>query len=121
MFFATEEMLIEATKRKAAIALLQEPYVGGSSRMRLYRGVKIFQNTGEILTKAAIAMLNPHLDITQHPDLTTDNIAVVSVATKSWKLTLISCSFEPDLPIEPYLEHVTKIFKTKNRKNNHRW
>ncbi|CAB3239337.1 unnamed protein product [Arctia plantaginis] len=41
---ATEEIIIEASNRKAAVVLIQEPYVGAARSMRNYRGVRIFQN-----------------------------------------------------------------------------
>ncbi|CAB3260495.1 unnamed protein product, partial [Arctia plantaginis] len=47
---ATNEVLIEAGKRRVAIALLQEPYVGAAKEMRSHQGVRIFQNAnhGEV-------------------------------------------------------------------------
>lgn len=39
---ATNELLIEAEKRGAAVALIQEPYVGEAKVIRSHRGVRIF-------------------------------------------------------------------------------
>ncbi|KAJ2939998.1 hypothetical protein O0L34_g14030 [Tuta absoluta] len=108
--------MIEATKRKVAIALIQEPYVGASETMKSYSGVRIFQHTGPGTVKAAIAIFDPDLDITQHPDLTTNNVTVVSVSTKQWTLTLTSFYFEPDKPIKQYLDQLTTIAGTIKQK-----
>lgn len=108
---ATNELLLEAVKRKAAAALIQEPYVGGQKSMKSQRGVRIFQNTGigEGTVKAVIAIFDSHLDVIQYPELTTNNIVVVGIQTGAWKVILVSYYFEPDLPMAPYLNHIAKI------------
>lgn len=110
---ATEELLLEATNSHISIALLQEPYVGGIGEVRGYRGLRIYQNTGlkRGIVKAAIAILDNKLDITQYPELTTDNIVVIRIQTKAWTITLVSFYFEPNQPIEPYLFHIQKIYQ----------
>lgn len=62
---ATYELMIEASKRKIAIALLQELYVGGTKAMKAYRGAKIFQYTGqgEGTVKAALAVFDHNMDV----------------------------------------------------------
>lgn len=108
---ATEELLLEAVNRKLAIALLQEPYVGGIKCMREYRGVRIYQSStiGEGTVKAAIAVFDKDLDVIQCPQLTTNNIVVVRIRTRAWTITLVSYYFEPDQPMDPYLEHIKKV------------
>ncbi|XP_049874511.1 uncharacterized protein LOC126372706 [Pectinophora gossypiella] len=108
---ATNELMLEANKIRAAFALLQEPYVGSSSGMKAYRGARIFQNTGqeEGTVKAAIAVFDQDMDIVQYPELTTNNILVVRIRTSAWEMVVISCYFEPDQPIEPYLEQLKGI------------
>lgn len=101
---ATNEVMIKAGKQKAALALLQEPYVGRARRMRSYRGVRIFQGEDDGIVKAAVAVFDPDLDIIQHPELTTNNIAVVEVQTSAWRIAFVSFYFEPDQPIEPRLD-----------------
>lgn len=103
--------MVEADKRKVEFALLQEPYVGGISRMKGYRGARVYQNTeyGEGTVKAAIAVFNQDLDVIQCPELTTNNIAVVRIRTRAWQITAISFYFEPTQPIEPYLEQIKTI------------
>lgn len=104
-------MLIEATKRKASIALLQEPYVGRERKVKSYRGARIFQCTNQRdgVVKAAIAIFDHDLDVTLYPTLTTNNIVVVKVRTTAWEVFAVSFYFEPDQPIEPYLGHLKKI------------
>ena len=108
--------MIEATERKVAVALIQEPYVGGSDSMKSYRGVRVFQHPGAGTTKAAIAVFDASLDVTQHPEHTTNNVVVVTVSTKQWKVTLASYYFEPDQPLNPYLDHLTKVANTVTRR-----
>ncbi|XP_063378586.1 uncharacterized protein LOC134665540 [Cydia fagiglandana] len=110
---ATDELLVEAERRKIALALLQEPYVGASKEMRSHRGVRIYQSDGteEGVVKAAIAIFDDDLNVEQYPKLTTNNIVVVGISTVAWRITLVSIYFEPDQPIEPYLEHLSKIRK----------
>ncbi|XP_049868206.1 uncharacterized protein LOC126371572 [Pectinophora gossypiella] len=108
---ATQELMIEAGKRKATAALIQEPYVGGATKMSGFRGVRVFQSTrpGSGTVKAAIAIFDPDLNVIQYPELTTENIVVVGIQTSAWKLTLVSFYFEPDQPLGPYLDVLKKV------------
>lgn len=108
---ATGELLIEASKRGCAVALLQEPYVGRERRMRGYQGVRIFQSAdaGGGTVKAAIAVFDADINVTQYPQLTTQNIVVVGIQTHAWKITLVSLYFEPETPLGPYLERLRGI------------
>ncbi|CAH2216015.1 jg23121, partial [Pararge aegeria aegeria] len=105
--------MIEATHGKFAVALLQEPYVGGIGKMKSYRGVRIYQSAdqGEGTVKAAIAVFQQELEIIQYPKFTTNNIVVVKIRTSAWETTVVSYYFEPNRPIEPYLQHLGKIVK----------
>lgn len=108
---ATSELIIEAEERQVAFALLQEPYVGGIGRMKAYRGARIYQSTGqgEGTVKAAIAVFDPDVDVIQCPQLTTNNIVVVRIRTGAWQITAVSFYFEPNQPIDPYLEQIRKV------------
>lgn len=103
--------MIEASNRRMAFALLQEPYVGAIGRMRDYGGAKIFQNTnqGEGTIKAAIAVFDDELDVLQCPDLTTNNIIVVRIRTSAWEIFVVSFYFEPDIDVQPYLDQLKRI------------
>lgn len=111
---ATNELLLEAVKRRVSVALLQEPYIGGAKEMRSHQGVRIFQNVnyGEGTVKAAIAVFDQHLIVKQYPKLTTNNVVVISVHTDAWEVTLVSFYFEPDRLVLPYLEHLKNISHT---------
>ncbi|CAB3249970.1 unnamed protein product [Arctia plantaginis] len=78
---------------------------------RVYRGVRVFQNTGQGggTVKAAMAVFDPNLDVVQYPQLTTDNIVVVGIRTSAWMITLVSFYFEPTEPVGPYLERLKYI------------
>ncbi|CAB3252283.1 unnamed protein product [Arctia plantaginis] len=108
---ATAELLGVAEERKVAIALIQEPYVGSIRRMRDYRGVRIFQapDDGSGTVKAAIAVFEQDLDVIQCPELTTHNTVVVRIRTRAWDLTVVSVYYEPDKPIDGYLERLREI------------
>ncbi|XP_026331273.1 uncharacterized protein LOC113238652 [Hyposmocoma kahamanoa] len=106
---ATDELMIEAGKRGIALALIQEPYVGATARMKDYRGARIFQNTGEGTVKAAIVVFDNNIDIIQYPELTTNNIIVVGARTGAWRITLVSFYLDKDQPIGPDLEHLRRV------------
>ncbi|XP_063539417.1 uncharacterized protein LOC134748560 [Cydia strobilella] len=110
---ATEELYAEAKQRGIAVALLQEPYVGGAKVTRSYKGVRIFQGTGagEGTVKAAIAVFDDDIKVTQYPKLTTDNVVAVSIQTSAWEVVLVSLYLEPDQPMEPHLEQLEKVAK----------
>lgn len=112
-YLATSELMLEANKRQISLALLQEPYVGRSKCMGHYGGVRVFQGADQRdgPVKAAIAVFDQNLDVRQFPKLTTNNIVVVSIRTCTWEITVVSYYFEPDQPIEPYLEQLKKIQK----------
>lgn len=111
---------MEGPKRGVAIALLQEPYVGASKSMKGYRGVRIFQSTnkGDRTVKAAIAVFQNDITITQFPKITTNNCCVIGITTSAWEITLGSYYFEPDTPITPYLQHLQRI---SDKVGSERW
>ncbi|XP_045504402.1 uncharacterized protein LOC123701034 [Colias croceus] len=108
---ATKELLLEATKRKACVALLQEPYVGGARSVRTYNGVRVFQSDGEGggVVKACIVVLDDSLDVELHARLSNNNIVVATLRTKAWEMIVVSFYFEPDKPVGPYLENLMRI------------
>ncbi|KAL0822118.1 hypothetical protein ABMA28_005482 [Loxostege sticticalis] len=108
---ATTELMVEASRRKLAFALVQEPYVGGRKRMKDYRGARVYQNAsvGDGTVKAAIVVFDADLDVIQCPKLTTDNIVVVRIRTSAWEIAAVSFYFEPDQPIGPYLDQMRNV------------
>ncbi|KAL0892590.1 hypothetical protein ABMA27_014319 [Loxostege sticticalis] len=108
---ATTELMVEASRRKLAFVLVQEPYVGGRRRMKDYRGARIYQNAaiGDGTVKASIVVFDDSLDVIQCPKLTTDNIVVVRIRTSAWEIAAVSFYFEPDKHIEPYLDRLREV------------
>lgn len=113
---ALQEILLEANKRKLAIALLQEPYVGNKGKVRNHRGTRVYQKAiqGTEVVKAAIIVFDSTIDVVQYPELTTTNIVVVKLRTRAWEILVVSFYFEPDRDVEPYLEHLEKIKRKVN-------
>lgn len=110
---ATDELFIEATRKKADVALIQEPYVGRENCLRDYGGVRIFQNTYKNgrTNKAAIAIFNKDFEVIQHPEFTTNNIVVVEIRTSAWNIVLVSLYFEPDLKMDEYISQLKQIHR----------
>lgn len=108
---ATNEMYIEAAKRRVALAMVQEPYVGGVGKMRSCGPARVYQCVGqeEGVVKAAIVVFDADLDIEQDPELTTNNIVVVRIRTAAWSINVVSFYFEPTASLEPYVEHIMRI------------
>ncbi|XP_041972130.1 uncharacterized protein LOC121728089 [Aricia agestis] len=108
---ATKELLLEATKRKASVALLQEPYIGGARSMRTYNGVRVYQSDGpgDGVVKACVVVFDDTLDVELHTRLSNNNIVVATLRTKAWEMIVVSFYFEPDKPVGPYLDHLMWI------------
>ncbi|GBP00877.1 hypothetical protein EVAR_50154_1 [Eumeta japonica] len=62
---ATSELLVEADRRRIAVALVQEPYVGSIGELRRYPGCRVVQKAtprrGPV--KAAIIVLDSGVDV----------------------------------------------------------
>ncbi|KAL0852638.1 hypothetical protein ABMA27_016898 [Loxostege sticticalis] len=103
--------MVEASRRKLAFALVQEPYVGGIRRMKDYRGARVYQNAkvGDGTVKAAIVVFDDDLDVIQCPKLTCDHIVAVRIRTSDWEIAAVSFYFEPDKPIGPYLDRLREV------------
>ncbi|KAG6452350.1 hypothetical protein O3G_MSEX007586 [Manduca sexta] len=43
------------------------------------------------------------------PEFTTTNIVVVRIRTSAWEVVAVSCYFEPDRPVDKYLDHLRGI------------
>ncbi|CAG4944779.1 unnamed protein product [Parnassius apollo] len=108
---APSELLIEASNQRARFALVQEPYVGGTGRVKSQNGIRVFQyaDHGSGTVKVAIIVFDADLHITQYPKLTTTNIAVVGIRVRNWEIILVSFYFEPDLPMDSYLAHLRRV------------
>lgn len=111
MQLATHELIMEGRRRKATLALLQEPYVGGSGEMGASGGVRIYQSRsgGDGVVKASIAVFDDSIDAVLIPDLSSTNVTVVRLSTAAWVILVASVYFEPSQPLEPYLEIIKSI------------
>ncbi|GBP97450.1 hypothetical protein EVAR_61157_1 [Eumeta japonica] len=79
---ATAELLVGASRRKIAVALVQEPYVG---------------NTGE---------LGRDVDVEEDQTLIDENVTAAVVTAGNCRIGVVSVYFECDKPIGPYLDRV---------------
>ncbi|GBP97792.1 Retrovirus-related Pol polyprotein from type-1 retrotransposable element R1 [Eumeta japonica] len=79
---ATAELLVGASRRKIAVALVQEPYVG---------------NTGE---------LKRDVDVEEDQTLIDENVTAAVVTAGNCRIGVVSVYFECDKPIGPYLDRV---------------
>ncbi|CAK1598187.1 unnamed protein product [Parnassius mnemosyne] len=103
--------MIEASKSGISIALIQEPYVGGVGYMKDYRGAQLYQcaQRSSGVVKTAIAVFNDNISDTQYPNLTTNNLTVVKIGMGVREVGVISLYLEPDIPIEPYMDHLRHV------------
>lgn len=78
--------------------------------MKRYGGARIFQGADtDTPNKSAIVVLDNKIVVTQHPRLTTNNVVVVGVRVGAREITLVSVYFEPDKPLDPYIELLREI------------
>ncbi|KAG6438996.1 hypothetical protein O3G_MSEX000394 [Manduca sexta] len=103
--------MLAAAERRLAFALIQEPYVGGTGRVKNYGAAGIFQcaerEKGPV--KAAIAVFDQTMDALICPEFTTTNIVVVKIRTSAWEIVVVSYYFEPDRPVDGYLDQLRDI------------
>lgn len=102
--FATQELIIEADKRGAVMALTQEPYVGSVGSLKRYGGTRVVQAMGGGRTiKSAIIIFDERLEMTVDSTLLTPNIVYIITTLGNKKVAFFSVYFEGSEPIEPYL------------------
>lgn len=117
---ATEELLVEAEKRKISFALVQEPYVGAKEELKQYQGTRVVQKYQNRIkpVKAAIVVFDGNMEVVEEPALTTENIAVAILKTKVCTLAVVSIYLEDHLPIEPYIEQMENVHKEIKKKTD---
>ncbi|CAF4939189.1 unnamed protein product [Pieris macdunnoughi] len=104
----------EAVKRKIAVALVQEPYIGAIGKMKDYPRVRVVQcqkpQTGEVV-KAAVVIFDADIDIIQYPEITTANTVPIKIKTaEGGGIALVSYYMEPAPKlIEPYLKQLDEV------------
>lgn len=108
---ATQELLLEAQKRKLSFAVVQEPYVGAVGELKRYTGTRVIQS-GPMRAKpvkAAIIVFDDEIQILTNSTISSENIAVAILKTNKWTVGVISVYFEDSMPLEPYLDRLKEV------------
>ncbi|GBP48762.1 hypothetical protein EVAR_32782_1 [Eumeta japonica] len=108
---ATSELLVEADRRKIAVALVQKPYVGNIGELRRYPGCRVVQKvtTRRRPVKAAIIILNSGVDVEEDQTLIDRNVTAAVIKAGNCRIGVVSMYFEGDIPIGPYLDRVRYV------------
>ncbi|GBP46650.1 Putative 115 kDa protein in type-1 retrotransposable element R1DM [Eumeta japonica] len=108
---ATTELLVEAARRKIAVAIVQEPYIGNIGELRRYPGCRVVQKTAPRRgpVKAAIMVLNSDVDVEEDQTLNGENVAAAVIKAGNCRIGVVSVYFEGDMPIGPYLDRVRYV------------
>ncbi|GBP92810.1 Putative 115 kDa protein in type-1 retrotransposable element R1DM [Eumeta japonica] len=104
---ATAELLVGASRRKIAVALVQEPYVGNTGELKRYPAVGSsngWPRAGPV--KAAILILDSDVDVEEDQTLIDENVTAAVVTAGNCRIGVVSVYFECDKPIGPYLDRV---------------
>ncbi|GBP97306.1 Putative 115 kDa protein in type-1 retrotransposable element R1DM [Eumeta japonica] len=108
---ATSELLVEADRRRIAVALVQEPYVGSIGELRRYPGCRVVQKAtprrGPV--KAAIIVLDSGVDVEEDQTLIDENVTAAVIVAGNCRIGVVSVYFEGDMPIGPYLDRVRYV------------
>lgn len=102
-----------------SVALVQEPYVGGTGVMKQYPGTRVIQCSlnRQKPVKAAIVVFGDNLEVIHDPQLVTENVAAVLLKAGQLSFGVLSVYFEGDQEIEPYLtetQNTTQKLHTNN-------
>ncbi|GBP92211.1 Putative 115 kDa protein in type-1 retrotransposable element R1DM [Eumeta japonica] len=105
---ATAELLVGASRRKIAVALVQEPYVGNTGELKRYSGCRVIQRVAPRAgpVKAAILILDSDVDVEEDQTLIDENVTAAVVTAGNCRIGVVSVYFECDKPIGPYLDRV---------------
>ncbi|GBP04472.1 hypothetical protein EVAR_55306_1 [Eumeta japonica] len=105
---ATAELLVGASRRKIAVALVQEPYVGNAGELKRYTGCRVIQWMAPRAkpVKAAIVILDSDVDVEEDQTLIDENVTSAVITAGSCRIGVVSVYFEGDKPIGPYLDRV---------------
>ncbi|GBO99371.1 hypothetical protein EVAR_598_1 [Eumeta japonica] len=100
---ATTELLVEAARRKIAVAIVQEPYIGNIGELRRYPGCRVVQKTAPRRgpVKAAIMVLSSDVDVEEDQTLNGENVAAAVIKAGNCRIGVVSVYFEGDMPIGP--------------------
>ncbi|GBP30616.1 Retrovirus-related Pol polyprotein from type-1 retrotransposable element R1 [Eumeta japonica] len=97
---ATTELLVEAARRKIAVAIVQEPYIGNIGELRRYPGCRVVQKTAPRRgpVKAAIMVLNSDVDVEEDQTLNGENVAAAVIKAGNCRIGVVSVYFEETCP-----------------------
>lgn len=113
---ATQELVMEAQRRKVDVALVQEPYVGNLNRVAKPPGTRVVQckSVQDKPVKAAIMIFNDKLEVMIDYATICENIVAIVVRTGEWRIGLVTVYFEGTEPIEPYLGKLREFLSGMN-------
>lgn len=108
---ATNELIEEAGRRKTALALVSEPYIGARGVLKQHTGTRVVQRSFNRTkpNKAAIIVFDPDIEIEEHPLLTTENLVTATLKTNTWTIGVVSMYLEKEEPIEQDIEKLKLI------------
>ncbi|CAF4950774.1 unnamed protein product [Pieris macdunnoughi] len=109
-----QELMQEAVKRRAALALVQEPYVGAGTQVIGYAGARVFQvSDSAVRTKAAIVVFDQSLKA-ELAGTPTPNIVTIKIDNWPREVHLTFFYFEPKPhAIQPYLEELSREIRKR--------
>ncbi|GBP83806.1 hypothetical protein EVAR_56989_1 [Eumeta japonica] len=77
---ATSELLVEADRRRIAVALVQEPYVGSIGELRRYQDAESSKgDSAKGPVKAAIIVLDSGVDVEEDQTLIDENVTAAVI------------------------------------------
>lgn len=108
---ATQELMLEAGRRKTAFALVSEPYIGNTGELKQQVGTRIVQRSHNRakVNKAAIVVFDPDIEITEFPLISTENIVAAVLNTDTWTIGVVSFYLEDNQPIETDIDKLKEI------------
>ncbi|KAJ2940785.1 hypothetical protein O0L34_g14902 [Tuta absoluta] len=79
--------------------------------MKNYTGVRVMQceRKTERVNKAAIVLIDQHINAIPCPTLTSGNIVAAKLKLGTLEMGIVSAYMESDKPMEPYLEEIRKV------------
>ncbi|GBP82534.1 hypothetical protein EVAR_91659_1 [Eumeta japonica] len=92
---ATSELLVEADRRRIAVALVQEPYVGSIGELRRYQDAESSKgDSAKGPVKAAIIVLDSGVDVEEDQTLIDENVTAAVIVAGNCRIGVVSVYFE---------------------------
>ncbi|GBP96407.1 hypothetical protein EVAR_90504_1 [Eumeta japonica] len=117
---ATTELLVEAARRKIAVAIVQEPYIGNIGELRRYPGCRVVQKTAPRRgpVKAAIMVLNSDVDVEEDQTLNGENVAAAVIKPETAELASCRCISRRHAHRPVPRSRAIRLLKTRDRQNH---